>query len=225
MLFIHHSGFTNQLWCMDGNPSNDLKRDAPANSSNHLNKSKMKKQYLLIFSMIILIIGCSPTEPETTQSEQEATPAEVLIDYEKEEAAIMEVLAGESAAFWDKDYEKFASYWVQEDYIRTIGWWEDGGVTVVEGWEERSRRTQEHMATSPDANPTATQVIRDNINLRIFENVAWMTFDQYGEDTGDELMDMPGLSRETRIFEKIDGEWKIAYTGWLLDGRAQEEVE
>ena len=52
-----------------------------------------------------------------------------------------------------------------------------------------------------------------------------MTFDQYGEDTGDELMDMPGLSRETRIFEKIDGEWKIAYTGWLLDGRAQEEVE
>ena len=65
------------------------------------------------------------------------------------------------------------------------------------------------MESSPEANPTATQVKRENINLRIYKDVAWMTFDQYGEDTGDTLMDMPGLSRETRIFEKVDGEWKI----------------
>jgi hypothetical protein len=44
-----------------------------------------------------------------------------------------------------------------------------------------------------------------------------MTFDQYGEDTGDSLMDMAGRSRETRIFEKVNGEWKIAYIGWLLE--------
>jgi hypothetical protein len=31
------------------------------------------------------------------------------------------------------------------------------------------------------------------------------------------LMDMAGLSRETRIFEKHDGEWKIVYVGWLLE--------
>ena len=52
--------------------------------------------------------------------------------------------------------------------------------------------------------------------------VTTTAFDQYGDDTGDSLMDMPGLSRETRIFEKVDGEWKIAYLGWLLEGQKKK---
>lgn len=184
----------------------------------------MRILHVLIPSMFIFLVGCMSTETDSTDTVVKAVEdSNTSLDYEKEKAAIMAVLEGESTAFWEKDYDKFISYWVQEDYIRTMGWWEAGGVTVVEGWDERKKRTKEHMATSPDANPTATQVIRENINLRIFEDVAWMTFDQYGEDTGDELMDMPGLSRETRIFEKIDGQWKIAYTGWLLDGRKKED--
>jgi hypothetical protein len=185
----------------------------------------MKQITLLLYPLLILLISCDSTT-DTTPPDQQITnkeKTEESIDYEKEKAAIMQVLDGESAAFWNKDYEKYASYWVHEDYVRTMGWWEDGGVTVVEGWEERAKRTKAHMESSPEANPTATQVIRENINLRIYKDVAWMTFDQYGEDTGDSLMDMPGLSRETRIFEKVDGEWKIAYLGWLLDGRKKEE--
>ena len=30
--------------------------------------------------------------------------------------------------------------------------------------------------------------------------------------------DMAGLSYETRIFEKHDGKWKVAYPGYLLAG-------
>lgn len=138
--------------------------------------------------------------------------------YEAEKAAIMAVIAAESAAFWDKDFNAYASYWVQAPYVRTMGWWPTEGVVVIEGWEERDRRTREHMQTSAEPNPTAVRVRRENINLRIYSDVAWMTFDQYGEDTGDALMDMPGLSRETRILEKHDGQWKIAYAGWLLVG-------
>jgi hypothetical protein len=74
------------------------------------------------------------------------------------------------------------------------------------------------MEESPEANETATEVRRKNVNLRIYDEVAWMTFDQYGIDTGDTLMDMAGLSLETRIFEKKDGQWKIVYLGWLLEG-------
>lgn len=48
--------------------------------------------------------------------------------------------------------------------------------------------------------------------------MAWVTFDQYGKDTNDPTFDMPGLSRETRILEKINGKWKIVYVGWLLQG-------
>lgn len=73
------------------------------------------------------------------------------------------------------------------------------------------------MAASPEHSKTATNVVRKNINLRIYEDVAWLTFDQYGAETGDSLMDMPGLSRETRILEKQNGQWKIVYVGWLLE--------
>lgn len=140
------------------------------------------------------------------------------VDYEKERQAILAVIEGESAAFWNKDYDKWASYWVHEPYIRTMGWWKDGGVTVVEGWDQRAERSKGNFTKSPEANATATRVRRENMNMRIYPDVAWLTFDQYGEDTGDTLMDMPGLSRETRIMEKHNGAWKIAYVGWLLEG-------
>lgn len=172
-----------------------------------------KKNLLLLALTLVGLLSCQPrvtNEPEPTASAD--------IDYEQEKAAILKVIEEESAAFWNKDFAAFAACWVHGPHVRTMGWWADGGVTVVEGWEERSRRTQAHMAASPEPNPTANNVIRKNMNIRIFPDVAWLTFDQYGEDTGDETMDMPGLSRETRILEKQDGRWKIAYVGWLLEG-------
>jgi hypothetical protein len=142
------------------------------------------------------------------------TPTE--IDYEKEERAILALIDKESEAFWDKDFERWAACWVQAPYIRTMGWWERGGITVVKGWEERGPRTKEHMADNPEPNPQ--NVVRKNINMRIYQDAAWVTFDQYGKDTGEPDMDMPGLSRETRILEKHDDQWKIVYVGWLLEG-------
>jgi hypothetical protein len=172
----------------------------------------MKTLKNLILLFVVSLFACTGNNSKQTHSDSHE------IDYEAEKKAIMDVIEAESEAFWKKDFDAYAAHWAHEDYIRTMGWWEAGGVTVVEGWEERARRTKQHMAQSPEENATATQVRRENVNLRIYEDVAWLTFDQYGEDTGDTLMDMPGLSRETRIFEKLDGEWKIVYLGWLLEG-------
>ncbi|HMQ49969.1 MAG TPA: nuclear transport factor 2 family protein [Saprospiraceae bacterium] len=170
------------------------------------------------FGLVLFLASCQPS----SSPEADIPTNPPAIDYEGEKEAIMKVIDGESEAFWNKDFEKFASYWAHEPYIRTLGWWQAGGVTVVSGWEERSARTKAHMEESPEPNPTANKVRRENINLRIFQDVAWLTFDQYGEDTGDSLMDMPGLSRETRILEKHNGEWKIVYVGWLLEGAGEE---
>lgn len=175
----------------------------------------MNKYCSVVFLLAIILSGCQSKKTEIDQDEPKQTSQ---IDYEKEKEELLKLIDEESAAFWNKDFEKWANCWAHEDHIRTMGWWADGGVTVLRGWDERSKRMKEHMMSSPEPNPTATNVRREHMNLRIFENVAWMTFDQYGEDTGDALMDMPGLSRETRIFEKINGQWKIVYVGWLLQG-------
>lgn len=132
--------------------------------------------------------------------------------------AIMGVIAAESIAFWDKDFEAWSNCWLHEPYVRVMGWWARGGITVTKGWESLSRRMKEVMIANPEPNPTAANVRRENISLQINGNMAWVTFDQFGEDTGDLQMDMPGLSHETRILEKHDNEWKIVYVNWLLEG-------
>lgn len=142
-----------------------------------------------------------------------------VIDYQKEQASILQVIENESNAFWDKDYNKWAACWVHEPYIRTMGWWKDGGITVVQGWDERSSRTKGYMDEFPERNPQ--NVRRENINIRILQDAAWVTFDQYGNDTGEPVMDMPGLSRETRFLEKHEGKWKIVYVGWLLQEKSK----
>jgi hypothetical protein len=53
---------------------------------------------------------------------------------------------------------------------------------------------------------------RENENFRISSDMAWYTFEQlsYEKDTRKLL----GKSLETRILEKQNGEWKIAYLGF-----------
>ena len=135
---------------------------------------------------------------------------------------IMNVIQGESAAFWNKDFDAWSSFWVHAPYARIMGWWKAGGISVTEGWEAIGTNMKQVMRENPKPNPTASRLRRDKINLQVRGDVAWVTFDQYGLDTGDKRMDMPGLSRETRVLEKQGGTWRIAYSGWLLQGTGSE---
>lgn len=135
----------------------------------------------------------------------------------------MKVLQGESAAFWEKDYDKWAGYWAHGPYARIMGWWKDGGISVPEEWETIGGRMKKRMGENPEPNPTGGPVRRENVNMRIVDTMALVTFDQYGLDTGDKRMDMPGLSRETRVLEKQDGRWKSIYVGRLLQAEKGKE--
>jgi hypothetical protein len=74
------------------------------------------------------------------------------------------------------------------------------------------------IEANPTSNPASANVRRENVNMRVSDRMTRVTFDQYGADTGEPDMDMPGSSCETRILEKHDGDWKIVYVGWLLEG-------
>jgi|GEM_PF-698348 len=151
----------------------------------------------------------------------QSQPRHATVQIANDSTEIMNVIQGESAAFWNKDYDAWASHWVHAPYVRIMGWWKDGGISVREGWDTIGTRMQKLMHDDPTPNPTASRFRRDNVNLQVRGDVAWVTFDQYGLDTGDKRMDMPGLSRETRVLERRDGVWRIAYVGWLLQGSSK----
>ncbi|MEZ4669609.1 MAG: nuclear transport factor 2 family protein [Anaerolineae bacterium] len=134
------------------------------------------------------------------------------------ESAVMGVIEAETNAFWNKDFEAWANCWLHSPHVRMMGWWARGGISVIEGWEANSAKIKALMEANPTPNPASANVRRENVNIRVSDQMAWVTFDQYGADTGEPDMDMPGLSRETRILERHDGNWKIVYVCWLLEG-------
>lgn len=138
--------------------------------------------------------------------------------FEDEKAAILGVIERQAAAFWAKDFQRWADTWVQAPHIRRLGWSEPGGVSSVEGWETIGARMKKSMADNPTPNLTPARLVRERVNFRIYADVAWVTFEQHGVSTGEPRFDMPGLSYETRILEKHNGQWKVAYLGYLLAG-------
>lgn len=165
----------------------------------------MKFTYIICTLLGVLLISTAVTVRDAHRS------------IATEEEAIKKVIIEETEAFWNKDFKQLSSYWVHEEYVRVVGWWETGGVTVRKGWSVIGPRMENVIKENPEKNQQ--NVARENFNIRISGNMAWVTFEQYGTDTGEKAMDMPGLSYETRILEKHNGHWKIAYIGWLLDGK------
>src|SRR5262249_24653611 len=117
----------------------------------------------------------------------------------------------ETAAFYNKDFDAFARCWVNASYIRRLGWWTRGGVSDRKGWEDLARLAVEHMRENRAPNGAASEARYENVTLRVGEDMAWVSFDQDGPETGEPDMDMPGFSREARVLEKHNGEWKIAF--------------
>jgi DNA-binding CsgD family transcriptional regulator len=132
-----------------------------------------------------------------------------------EEAAVMKVIEDETVAYFNKDFEGYARCWVHAPYTRRLGWWSGGGVIDRIGWDEIAARARLAMQDQPRPNPSATEIRRENLDIHVGQDMAWVTFHQYGPETGEPDFDMPGLSHETRVLEKHDGEWRIAYHGYI----------
>jgi SnoaL-like domain len=133
-------------------------------------------------------------------------------------AEILAVLEAEARAFWEKDFDAFARCWANEPYALRSGWWARGGVACQQGWDAIAAVMQAHFAANPDPNASAQEVRRKNLVVRVGADMAWVTFDQYGPDTGEVDMDMPGLSHETRVLERREGRWVLVHVGYLLVG-------
>lgn len=168
-------------------------------------------------SIVALGFLLAAAAPGALADSSSASAAEATA-LEAEKAAILEVIERQAATFWAKDFQAWANTWVQAPYTRRLGWSETGGVVSVEGWEAIAARMKQNMAENPMPNLTPAKLAREHLNFQIHGDVAWVTFEQHGVSTGEPRFDMPGLSYETRILEKHDGRWKVAYLGYLLAG-------
>jgi hypothetical protein len=170
--------------------------------------------FATLASLVFLLVA--PLSAVLGQSSARSLKEEAAL--EREKAAILDVIDRQSAAFWAKDFDRWADTWVHAPYVRRVGWSASGGVVSVEGWDAIGARMKKNMTDDPTPNLTPAKLVREHLNFRIQGDIAWVTFEQRGVATGDTKFDMPGLSYEIRILEKHDAKWKVAYLGYLLAG-------
>lgn len=144
---------------------------------------------------------------------QQKQSAGNTLDVEKEKAAIQAVIAKETESYYLQDFEAWKSTYLQSPAFRKFGYWEGYPEKVVSniGFESLAAEKKKQF----DANETlwkGSTEERKNESFRITDAMAWYTFEQwsYEKDSRKFL----GRSLETRILEKENGEWKIAYLGF-----------
>jgi hypothetical protein len=118
-------------------------------------------------------------------------PAEMIIEAEKE--AILQTIATETEAYFNEDYELWKNQFVDEDYFMRIGYWEGypNKVSYHEGFE--ALRTEKKLQFEQGATQwSGSEQTRENLNFQIYDEVAWVTYDQLSLD--------PETGELTRLF-------------------------
>ena len=129
-------------------------------------------------------------------------------DSDADEAAIMAVLKAETDAWLRRDFPALAQHWVHSPKTRRMIAVASLGTQVVEGWDAIASRLKTSMERLPTKYELAERIHWERVNVNVIGDMAWVSYDQVGTDTGDDF-DMPGVQHELKIFHRIDGAWKI----------------
>jgi len=165
---------------------------------------KYRQLIFSLISILILSIGCM----ENKQNEQQEKIAQTDI-VEQEKLAILQALNDETKAAFNRDYLAWKEKWVHEKYVtKTYMNFADDTMSESLGWEEINSFVKTYIEEHPEPAPLPKLV--DKIELRLYENGAWVSYEQNDPERG--------LKRETRLMEKVNGQWKIAGMQTIIYG-------
>ena len=164
----------------------------------------MKK---IIFSILALslIAGCFSCQEE--------------IDIEKEKEAIIAVIENESNYAHAGDFDNWSPLLLHNENLTVQAAGKESYRFVV-GWEEISTLYKEGMEANP--NPSTNIFQNTNYRIIIYQESAWATYDEIVNNSEGEFLN---TNASVRFLEKVDGEWKIAFSSWLDTTSYDEAIE
>lgn len=165
---------------------------------------------LLLFLTVIIIVSCK-SNSQTLSADIVKKPA----DFEKEKQAIFEVIEKETSSFYARDYNAWKNTRSQTDYEFQA--WNNGNGTfdAEVGWQQVNTGIEKYIKEHPVAVTSHPKVIRKNINCRFYgDSCAFLTWDQYNSDSAVKTYTH---SKDLRLMEKQNGEWKIVAVAAFWD--------
>ncbi|MBD2702042.1 hypothetical protein IC229_15435 [Spirosoma sp. BT702] len=121
---------------------------------------------------------------------------------QSENEAIKRVLFNETEGFFTRDKARWADSWAHTPYVNFAANLYGGDFRLIKGWTDLEKQ----FASQFKSKKIIDKVTVQNANYTIHQNgnMAFVTYDQT-------LLDSHGktTSKETRVVEKINGNWKI----------------
>jgi len=148
------------------------------------------KNYLLLFSAIILFAGIS---------------AWMGIDVEKEKKAIQTVIEEETNAFLAKDFDRLAATYVQDSTNNRLSA-SKSAFSFNAGWNDVSTMFKNYMANG--IIEVDNRYVKTNYRIKVYKESAWAINDELFTNTKTgESSKLIGV----RFLEKVNGKWKIVF--------------
>ena len=124
-----------------------------------------------------------------------------------DEAAIKQVIEGETQAYLDGDGKKILSYWSDSKSNESASQY----LVPILGQPYAKGESMDKLQNLvlPNLKKQAFTVEKSDFEIRTNKDMAWATYTQKGIANGKTIQ----TDRETRILERINGEWKIVYVG------------
>lgn len=118
----------------------------------------------------------------------------------KEEMAIQKVIEDETTHYMARDYDNWSKCYVQSP-MTYISWMSPSAnknsLSMVQGWEDITKEIKTHFA-APGKIPN--NIKKSAYQFKVTDNMAFVTFEENANPM------------QTRVLEKIDGQWKILRT-------------
>lgn len=133
--------------------------------------------------------------------------------------AIKKVLRSETEGFFKHDKTEWANAWAHTPYINFAANLYGGEFMLIKGWTNLEKQFTSQFKSSKVADKVSVK--NDNYTIHQNGNMAFVAYDQT-------LVDSHGrtTSNESRVVEKINGQWKIinviALTNLKSFGLAQQ---
>ncbi len=126
----------------------------------------------------------------------------------EDEAAIKNVILGETQAYIDGDGKKLLSFWA--DNKKSVENNSQFLVPIIGQPFAKGESMQKLLdVVVPNLKKQDVTVAREDFEIRINKDMAWATYTQKASANGTVFK----TDREARILERISGEWKIVYVG------------
>ncbi len=121
---------------------------------------------------------------------------------QSDQETIKRVLRSETEGFFKRDKAEWSNAWAHTPYVHFAANLYGGDFMMIKGWNDLEKQFASQFRSAKVADKVIVQTA--NYTIRQSGNLAFVAYDQT-------LVDSHGktTSKESRVLEKLNGQWKI----------------